>query len=105
MEGEPGTFILGKHLAVGPDRMLRVTRFLNIILITIASSAGGKLSAVGAGEWKREAGFSWRAVEVKEGKAGFTRLSSETGVTFINELGTNRYATNQNILNGSGVAI
>lgn len=38
------------------------------------------------------------------GKAGFTRLGSETGVEFTNLLGTNRYVTNQNILNGSGVA-
>ena len=85
--------------------MLRVTRFLNLTLYFIACWAGSDLSALAAGEWKREAGFSWRAVEVKNGRAGFARLGSETGVTFINELGTNRYATNQNILNGSGVAI
>jgi len=40
-----------------------------------------------------------------EGRAGFTRMgATETGVGFENLLGTNRFTTNQNILNGSGVA-
>ncbi len=39
-----------------------------------------------------------------KGKAGFTRLGAEIGINFANLLSTNRYVTNQNILNGSGVA-
>lgn len=55
--------------------------------------------------WHREAGMRWKELTVEEGKPGFTRLGVETGVNFINSLSTNRYATNQNILNGSGVAL
>lgn len=55
--------------------------------------------------WKREGSAVWREVTPGEGKPGFTRLGIETGVTFVNSLSTNRYITNQNILNGSGVAI
>jgi len=48
---------------------------------------------------------SWRELHVPSGgKAGFTRLGPETGIEFINLLSTNRYVTNQNMLNGSGVA-
>jgi hypothetical protein len=37
---------------------------------------------------------------------GFTRMPSEsTGIRFTNQLATSRYLTNQNLLNGSGVAL
>lgn len=55
--------------------------------------------------WKSEG--SHRAAGLKvpaQGKPGFTRLGAETGIAFTNLLGLERYTTNQNILNGSGVA-
>lgn len=80
--------------------MLRVTtRLLFAFVLTFTPCV------LLAGKWHREAGYSWRQVDVAEGKPGFTRMGIETGLSFINSLGTNRYATNQNILNGSGVAI
>lgn len=79
-------------------------RALSFLLVVVAVLEAPRLFANG-GEWQRGAGFSWREITVGEGKPGFTKMGSETGVAFVNVLGTNRYATNQNILNGSGVAI
>ena len=56
-------------------------------------------------EWHRDGAISWREVTVPDGKPGFTRMGPAIGVNFVNALATNRYITNQNILNGSGVAI
>src|SRR5687767_13223452 len=60
----------------------------------------------GPGEWQRGSGAAWRELQVPAGNAGFTRMAAErTGINFINLLSSNRYITNSNILNGSGVAI
>ncbi|HEX7859313.1 MAG TPA: hypothetical protein VF773_03230, partial [Verrucomicrobiae bacterium] len=84
-------------------RCVRVFFRLSGLSVLVAGFAA--VSARGSG-WVAEAGYSWRELAAAgEGKAGFTRLGAEIGVTFKNVLGTNRYATNQNILNGSGVAV
>jgi enediyne biosynthesis protein E4 len=80
--------------------MLRVTSLFSLAALFCSQSSG-----FAAPEWHREAGYSWHELAVADGKAGFTRLGTDTGITFQNALGTNRYATNQNILNGSGVAV
>src|SRR5688572_21479725 len=59
-----------------------------------------------AAEWHREDQVAWRELNVPAGKPGFSEMTApQTGVDFINLLSTNRYVTNQNILNGSGVAL
>jgi enediyne biosynthesis protein E4 len=64
-------------------------------------------SAWAATGWQgQEGGVSWRELKVADGQPGFTEMTApQTGVDFVNRLSTNRYVTNQNILNGSGVAI
>jgi enediyne biosynthesis protein E4 len=80
--------------------MLHTTLLYAVVLVFsgVAGNADGS-------DWREEKGFAWRPVKVAEGKAGFTRMGSEIGIQFVNVLSTNQYATNQNILNGSGVAL
>ena len=75
------------------DRMRPSTLIVLIALFAVDILAEPK--------WQRESGHSWRELTVHPGKTGFTGMGAETGIDFINVLGTNRYATNQNILNGS----
>src|SRR5688572_4273408 len=85
--------------------MLRTTSFLSLAwLLVLGSEAVAENPP--AVKWNDEGNYAWRALPVQENaKAGFTRLGAEIGVNFSNLLGTNRYATNQNILNGSGVTV
>src|SRR5256885_3566791 len=72
------------------------------------------LAAGGISSWCRAEGYQWRdgngyryaeLAVPKSGKAGFTLLSADhTGIHFTNQLGYIRSETNQNLLNGAGVA-
>jgi enediyne biosynthesis protein E4 len=96
--GRVGGIYCGHTLA--PDRMLHTTLLYAVVLVFFGIARDAKGS-----DWREEKGFAWRPVKVAEGRAGFTRMGSDIGVHFVNSLSTNRYATNQNILNGSGVAL
>ena len=80
--------------------MLRTTLLYAVVLVFFGITRDAEGS-----DWREEKGFAWRPVTVAEGRAGFTRMGSDIGIHFVNALSTNRYATNQNILNGSGVAL
>src|SRR5437667_1493846 len=57
--------------------------------------------------WQTGQGYRWSELSVPQiGKTGFTFLRPETtGITFTNFITDERSVTNQNLLNGSGVAL
>src|SRR5947208_1526087 len=57
--------------------------------------------------WRTGQGYRWSELSVPQiGKTGFTFLLPETtGITFTNFITDERSVTNQNLLNGSGVAL
>src|SRR5439155_202998 len=57
--------------------------------------------------WQTGQGYRWSELAVPQiGKTGFTLLQAETtGITFTNFITDARSVTNQNLLNGSGVAL
>src|SRR5438105_6913954 len=57
--------------------------------------------------WQTGQGYRWSELSVPQiGKTGFTFLLPETtGITFTNFITDERSVTNQNLLNGSGVAL
>ena len=64
--------------------------------------------AAGAGlNWQTGQGYRWSELAVPQtGKTGFTLLPPEaTGICFTNFITDQRSVTNQNLLNGSGVAL
>ncbi len=56
--------------------------------------------------WQQEEGYRWAELPASGAKAGFERLpGSKTGVGFVNILLDEEMAANQNLHNGSGVAV
>jgi enediyne biosynthesis protein E4 len=57
--------------------------------------------------WQEEAGYRWAELAVSGNKnSGFDRMpGSKTGITFVNILLDEEMAANQNLHNGSGVAV
>src|SRR5437660_8458151 len=70
--------------------------------------APGGVAAQGTGlNWQPGAGYRWRELPMPTtGTTGFTLLPPEiTGISFTNFIADQRAVTNQNLLNGSGVAL
>ncbi len=69
--------------------------------------AGGSLAESSGLDWRTGPGYRWRELSVpKIGKTGFTLVPPETtGIFFTNSITDQRSVTNQNLLNGSGVAL
>src|SRR3954466_3989540 len=77
-------------------------KILYLLLISVASAQ----SLAEILHWENGESFRRAPVVVPpSGHAGFTLLSStETGVSFTNNLALQRMLANQNLMNGSGVA-
>lgn len=73
--------------------------------LVLGAHAAFEIRAATPLDWKNEAGHRVAELNVPaQGRPGFTLAGPETGVVFTNVLGIERYTTNSNILNGSGVA-
>src|ERR1044072_8007013 len=72
---------------------------LLIGLALVVSTGAGQL------DWKSEKNFRWASLAPAEGKAGFTALGPEIGITFTNILDQWQITSNRVLQNGSGVAI
>ena len=74
---------------------------VNLVLCLLACA-----QASAAGEWQSADGYRFKALTVSTNEpVGFTSLSpASTGIDFVNQLGKERYTTNQIYLNGAGVA-
>lgn len=75
-----------------------------VVAIVLCLLACDQASA--AGEWQSADGYRFKALTVLTNEpVGFTSLSpGSTGIDFVNQLGKERYTTNQIYLNGAGVA-
>src|SRR2546421_9512316 len=69
--------------------------------------AAGSLAESSELNWQAGPGYRWSELSApKFGKTGFTLLPPETtGISFTNFITDERSVTNQNLLNGSGVAL
>lgn len=76
-------------------------------IICLTGLAIGLAADVGKLEWKQADGYRIAALPVTaKGQPGFTLLApNETNVRFTNSLSESRALLNQNLLNGSGVAL
>src|SRR5260370_30867940 len=86
-----------------PRLMKRFPCGRDLKLAACLVALGQSLSAV---EWQTGPGYRWRELPVPAaGKTGFTLLPPQTtGIFFTNFISDQRAVTNQNLLNGSGVA-
>src|SRR5882724_3027379 len=83
------------------------------VLLTVTTTLALLLSLSGAGmadpasNWQTGAGCRWTELPVPAaGKTGFTLLPPEiTAISFTNFITDQRSVSNQNLLNGSGVAL
>lgn len=88
----------------------QTSRIRNTVIRLVAAAFISSVCLPGVsaeGEWHRENGFRWLELTTpKEGKPGFTLLTSEqTGITFTNTLTEIDGAANRVLLDGSGVAV
>src|SRR5713226_9302128 len=86
----------------------RPTAMLLLIMAIAAFLLISNKTAAAAGllNWQTGPGYRWRELPVPTtGKTGFTLLPPQTtGIFFTNLISDRRAVTNQNLLNGSGVA-
>src|SRR5258708_4682513 len=90
-----------------PKKPPPTTRLLLVITIAALLLMTNKTAAAGAAlDWQTGPGYRWRELPVPAaGKIGFTLLPPQTtGIFFTNFISDQRSVTNQNLLNGSGVA-
>src|SRR2546426_3724494 len=80
---------------------------LQLALGSLFLAQGGFLAESSGLNWQTGQGYRWSELSVPQiGKTGFTFLLPETtGITFTNFITDERSVTNQNLLNGSGVAL
>src|SRR5437667_2782588 len=80
---------------------------LQIVLGFLFLSPCGSVAAGTGLNWQMGQGYRWSELAVPQtGKTGFTLLPPEaTGIFFTNFITDQRSVTNQNLLNGSGVAL
>src|SRR5438552_1344984 len=80
---------------------------LQIVLGFLFLSPCGSVAAGTGLNWQMGQGYRWSELAVPQtGKTGFTLLPPEaTGIFFTNFITDERSVTNQNLLNGSGVAL
>src|SRR6266849_4155969 len=91
-----------------PKKLRPATRLLLVITIAALLLMTNKTAAAGAAlNWQTGPGYRWRELPVPTaGKTGFTLLPPQTtGIFFTNFISDQRSVTNQNVLNGSGVAL
>jgi len=82
-------------------------RFASAWDLTLAACLVALAQSLSAIEWQAGPGFRSAELPVPAtGKTGFTLLAPETtGILFTNFISDQRSVTNQNVLNGSGVAL
>src|SRR5438132_296980 len=80
---------------------------LQLALGSLFLAQSGSLAESSGLNWQTGPGYRWSELPVPQiGKTGFTFLLPETtGITFTNFITDERSVTNQNLLNGSGVAL
>src|SRR2546429_269627 len=80
---------------------------LQLALGSLFLAQGGFLAESSGLNWQTGPGYRWSELPVPQiGKTGLTFLLPETtGITFTNFITDERSVTNQNLLNGSGVAL
>ena len=88
-----------------PPRSSALLSVLATVTLLLSLSRAAKAGA--ATNWQTSAGCRWAELPVPAaGKTGFTLLPPETtAITFTNFITDQRSVSNQNLLNGSGVAL
>ena len=84
-----------------------LSALLPVLLGALFLAPGGTAAQGTALNWQTGEGHRWSELPVpRTGKTGFTLLPPEiTGISFTNFISDQRAVTNQNLLNGSGVAL
>src|SRR5947208_10786049 len=84
-----------------------LSALLPVLLGALFLAPGGTVAQGTALNWQTGEGHRWRELPVpRAGKTGFTLLPPEiTGISFTNFISDQRAVTNQNLENGSGVAL
>ena len=90
-----------------PGELMLMNRLAAAIITYLTGLAIGLAADVGKLQWKQADGYRIAVLSVAaKGKPGFTLLApNETNIRFTNSLSESRALLNQNLLNGSGVAL
>src|SRR2546430_16408284 len=90
------------------ERLARVGGLLPVVATVVLLLIMGRAAGADASlNWQPGPGCRWRELAVPAaGRTGFTLLPPQTtGISFTNFITDERSVTNQNLLNGSGVAL
>src|SRR5688572_1737784 len=76
-----------------------MSRLFPALLLAAATGDGAPL------QWREAAGFRWAALEVREGKTGFTLIKpGESQILWTNHITEQTVARHYNMVSGGGVA-